>query len=76
MVTRKCRQSFLIDFGNLERACIIHGERTFKKNEVVVFCNDISTIISSYVFTHKVIFFSIVWFYLVIITIFNNNSTS
>ena len=45
-----------------------------KKNEVVVFSNDISTIISPYVFTHKVIFFLVVWFYLVLI-IFSNNST-
>ena len=46
----------------------------FKENGVVVFSNDISTIISSYVFTYKVIFFLVVWFYLVI-RIFSNNST-
>ena len=46
------------------------------KNGVVVFSNDISTIISSFLFTHEVIVFLVVWFYLVIIIIiFNNNST-
>ena len=45
-----------------------------KEDGFVVFCNEISTVFSFYVFTHRDISFLIVWYYLVIF-IFNDNST-
>ena len=42
-------------------------ENLLKKGGLVVFCNEISTVFSSYVFTHRDVSFLIVWYYLLLL---------